>query len=209
MNERADTEESRRKRSLTPLWVLLAVTVLPYVLGWWYFSHQDAVPLGEAGNKGDLVTPVRELPALPLETLEGETAATGDLLGKWTLIAVGPGACSEACERDLYFLRQIRRAMGEERFRVQRLYLATDAEDLRGLREKLAAEYEGTRVVTGPAASRERLLELLRVNGIEDPTGARFIVDPLGNLMMSYPADSNPEDTADDLRRLLELSRIG
>lgn len=207
MNERADTD-SERKRSLTPLWVLIAVTVLPYVLGWWYFSNQDTVPLGEPGNKGDLVEPVRALPALPLETLDGEIAGTADLLGRWTLIAVGPASCPETCERDLYLLRQIRRAMGEERFRVQRLYVATDAEGLDGLREKLA-DYEGTRVVTGPEASRERLLELLRVNGIEDPAGARFIVDPLGNLMMSYAADSNPEDTADDLRRLLELSRIG
>jgi hypothetical protein len=39
--------------------------------------------------------------------------------------------------------------------------------------------------------------------------GRVYIVDPLGNLMMSYPSDAGPGDLYDDLRRLLRVSRIG
>jgi hypothetical protein len=34
-------------------------------------------------------------------------------------------------------------------------------------------------------------------------------VDPLGNFMMSYPADADPNGIRKDLARLLRASRIG
>jgi hypothetical protein len=36
-----------------------------------------------------------------------------------------------------------------------------------------------------------------------------FIVDPLGNLMMSYDARQNPKGLLEDLQKLLRLSHIG
>jgi len=35
------------------------------------------------------------------------------------------------------------------------------------------------------------------------------LVDPMGNLMMSYPADSDPKNLRKDIGRLLRASRIG
>jgi hypothetical protein len=39
--------------------------------------------------------------------------------------------------------------------------------------------------------------------------GRSYIVDPLGNLMMSYPPDADPRGILKDLKRLLRLSHIG
>jgi cytochrome oxidase Cu insertion factor (SCO1/SenC/PrrC family) len=36
-----------------------------------------------------------------------------------------------------------------------------------------------------------------------------YLVDPLGNLLMSYPPDAPPRALLDDLERLLKLSHIG
>ena len=36
-----------------------------------------------------------------------------------------------------------------------------------------------------------------------------YLVDPLGNLMMRFPADPNPSRMKKDLIRLLKASRIG
>jgi hypothetical protein len=36
-----------------------------------------------------------------------------------------------------------------------------------------------------------------------------FVVDPLGNLMMSYDARQNPRGLLEDLKKLLRLSHIG
>jgi len=196
------------RRSTRTLWILIAVTVIPYIAGWIYFHNRDAVQIGDQGNRGDLVTPVRPLGVLPLELLSGKPGSTADLQRKWVLVTVAGSDCDETCVRNLYFLRQVRKAMADDRFRVARLLLLTDTDQLASLPGKLG-EFEDTLVVKGPADSRDRILTMLRVNGITDPTGARFIVDPLGNLMMSYRPDSDPEDMAEDLRRLLALSRIG
>jgi len=42
-----------------------------------------------------------------------------------------------------------------------------------------------------------------------DAAGRSYLVDPLGNLMMSYPADAAPKGMLKDLKRLLRLSHIG
>ena len=39
--------------------------------------------------------------------------------------------------------------------------------------------------------------------------GGFFLIDPLGNLVMYFPPELNPRDMVDDLKHLLELSRIG
>jgi len=36
-----------------------------------------------------------------------------------------------------------------------------------------------------------------------------YLVDPLGNLLMSYSPDAPPRSVLDDLERLLRLSHIG
>ena len=39
--------------------------------------------------------------------------------------------------------------------------------------------------------------------------GRIYLVDPLGNLLMSYPARAPDRALLDDLRKLLKLSHIG
>jgi len=39
--------------------------------------------------------------------------------------------------------------------------------------------------------------------------GRVYLVDPLGNLMMSYPADMNPKGMQTDLKKLLKNSWAG
>jgi hypothetical protein len=39
--------------------------------------------------------------------------------------------------------------------------------------------------------------------------GGIFLLDPLGNLIMYFSPDINPGDMVDDIKHLLDLSRIG
>jgi hypothetical protein len=36
-----------------------------------------------------------------------------------------------------------------------------------------------------------------------------YLIDPLGNLMMSYAPDAKPKGMLEDMKRLLRLSHIG
>jgi hypothetical protein len=42
-----------------------------------------------------------------------------------------------------------------------------------------------------------------------DEAGRIYIVDPLGNLMMSYARDAEPKGLLTDMKKLLKLSHIG
>jgi ferric-dicitrate binding protein FerR (iron transport regulator) len=179
----------RRRSGRVKLALLAAFFVLPVAAGWliWWL---DLAP-GSAGNYGTLLRP--QPVALP---------AAGALKGKWVLVQFDGGACDAACERKLYFMRQVRRAQGREMERVARLWLLTDSVQPA---PRLLQAIEGT--VVAPR------------NGIDAANGAFpaegavtdhiYLVDPLGNLMMRFPKDPDPARVIKDLQRLLRASSFG
>jgi hypothetical protein len=64
-------------------------------------------------------------------------------------------------------------------------------------------------LVTG-LLDRERDAELIQVLGVDRlEQGRLFVVDPLGNLILSYPPDADQARLLKDLARLISVSRIG
>ncbi len=175
-----------------------------------YYGHDIWHPAGRV-NAGELVSPARPLPplALPLWTPDTETPGTAPsaastdanfLEGKWTFLYVGQGRCGEACLRRLYDTRQVRLALDRDMKRVQRVFIADagccDAQFLKEQHPDLIAVRRGAE--TAP------LLALLPA---AEPRV--YVVDPLGNLMMSYAADVKAKGMLEDMKRLLRLSSIG
>jgi len=169
----------RLKLALLALFFLVPVGA-SYLI-WWL----DLAP-GTAGNYGTLLAP-RPV-ALP---------AVAELKGKWVLVQFDGGACATACERKLYFMRQVRRAQGREVPRVARLWLVTDSV---APSAELRAAIEGT--VIAPAAGADFPAERSVADHI-------YLVDPLGNLMMRFPRDPDPKRVIKDLQRLLKASSFG
>jgi hypothetical protein len=174
-----------------------------------YYGHTTWHPGGRV-NAGDLVQPARPLPALALPLWTGDSAAAAGntdpnfLKGKWTFLHVGTGPCDQACRTRLYDTRQIRIALDRDMKRVQRVFIADagccDAQFLREQHQDLIA------IRQSPAAAG--LLALLPAR--DGSAGPRvYLVDPLGNLMMSYAADVRPKGMLADMKRLLRLSSIG
>ena len=168
------------KLALLALFFLLPVGA-SYLI-WWL----DLAP-GVTGNYGTLLTP-RPV-ALP---------QSGDLKGKWVLVQFDGGACGAACERKLYFMRQVRRAQGKEMQRVARRWLLTDAVQPG---PALLAAIEGT-VVAPQAGAADFPAE-------RDLAEHIYLVDPLGNLMMRFPRDPEPARVIKDIQRLLRASSFG
>src|SRR5205085_12512850 len=97
--------------------------------------------------------------------------ALAPLKGKWVLVTADAAACSAACERKLYIVRQVRRAQGKDMDRIDRLWLLTDGGKPR---RELVAALDGGHIA---AADAPLLGALPNVADI-------YLVDPLGNLMM-------------------------
>jgi hypothetical protein len=170
-----------------------------------YYGHGGWLPGGRV-NAGDLIRPPRPLPALALP-LAADPGTTDPqfLRGKWTFLYVQRGACDEECLRHLYDTRQVRLALDREMNRVQRVFIG-DATccDMRQLR---AAHPD--LIAIRSSADDEPLLALLPDSGKAGDSQRIYLIDPLGNLMMSYAADARPKGMLDDMKRLLRLSSIG
>ena len=100
-------------------------------------------------------------------------------------------------------MRQTRLALNNDIPRVQRVFLVSRdccAADF------LAREHPGLLVLDAAGFAGAVLLR-------EFPKAQRehtlYIVDPLGNLMMSYDARQDPHGLLEDLKKLLRLSHVG
>jgi cytochrome oxidase Cu insertion factor (SCO1/SenC/PrrC family) len=175
-----------------------------------YYGHGAWHPGGRV-NAGDLIEPPRPLPslALPLQS-SGETDSDF-LRRKWTLLYVQQGPCAERCRTRLYETRQVRLALDRDMNRVQRVFIADgDCCDFQFLHEQ-HPDLIAVRMSPGAAP----LLALLPPRGAGNGSGGDanaqriYLIDPLGNLMMSYAPDAKPKGMLEDMKRLLRLSQIG
>jgi hypothetical protein len=189
-----------RARNLRTVGALAALFLLPLALSFCLYYGTAWRPGGHV-NHGTLITPPRPLPAVTLpRTAPGQADAMSETFrGAWTLVYLGDGKCDEDCRRALIVMRQTRLALNTDMTRVTRVWLATGSccagePDPGLIALDASAPAAGALLAVFPAAAREHSI---------------FVVDPLGNLMMSYDARSDPHGLLDDLRRLLRLSQIG
>jgi hypothetical protein len=154
----------------------LVLATLAYVYRW---------DTGAAGNYGELIAP-RPLSGPPFDRLRG----------KWLLVVFDAPACDAGCLKKLYYVHQLRRALGKDMDRVERLWLLTGKGKPR---PEVLQAIEGTRLVRAAQAA----------DFPGAPTEYIYLVDPLGNLMMRYPRDADPSKMLKDLQRLMKVSQVG
>jgi cytochrome oxidase Cu insertion factor (SCO1/SenC/PrrC family) len=196
------------RRGRRQLLLLAALFFVPLALAFWMYYGAGSWRPGGDVSKGDLIDPARPLPKIALPTLQGVPTDPDFLTGKWTMIYVGDGLCDEQCRKALYLTRQSRVALNKDIDRVQRVFVVTDhCCD----REFLAAEHPDLVVVrVEDAASAQLLAPFPAYDGV--PVGAAgriYLVDPLGNLLMSYPPGAPDKALLTDVKKLLRLSHIG
>jgi cytochrome oxidase Cu insertion factor (SCO1/SenC/PrrC family) len=191
-------------RSYLPLVLLVLLFGLPPAAGWLYIMNPQWLPEKQK-NHGTLVSPPRPLQSLRLEDDRRQPFDWDTLSGQWILISRNSGACDDGCRQQLQALRQIRRALGAERLRVERLLIqeSPTADRSMGQANGLA---EGAQVLYLPADQQAQFDRLFAVSGTAHDN-AIYLADPRGMLMMGYSASSPKKDILKDLETLLKASR--
>lgn len=190
----------RPSRARLKLVGVLLVCAAPVLAS--YFFYYVMPPSGRS-NFGTLIEPQRPVPEMGVSEVSGRPHPLSEHLGQWVLLHVDSGRCERACVDKLYALRQQRTMTGKERDRIDRIWLVTD--DV-APGEDLMRDYEGTVVLR---VAPERLVALLPVEPGRRIQDYLWVVDPLGNLMMRFPADGDPAKIRKDISRLLRASRVG
>ena len=181
-----------------PLQIAIIALVFfgPLIFASWMYTSGRLQPTART-NHGELLTPVVNL---------AETLADSLLLSAtdapWRLVYTNEADCGDSCLEALYRLRQIRLMLGKDMDRVGRVFLHGDSPP-----DKVFLDEQHRGLITITDKALGELLEERRPK--EVPPGGIFLVDPLDNLIMYFSPAVPPGDMADDLKHLLELSRIG
>jgi hypothetical protein len=196
------------QRSRRPFWFLVALFFAPLLLSFaLYYGGSGWRPAGST-HHGDLIDPARPLPKVALPTPDGAELSFDSLRGKWSLVYIGDGRCDSECQAALVHMRQSRLALGDDMTRVNRLFLSTgECCD----RSYLDQEHEGLLIARVDNAPGQELLAAFPSYAQEpvSTAGRIYVVDPLGNLMMSYAPDAPRKGLLEDMEKLLKLSHIG
>lgn len=184
-------------------WKMIAVLLVcaaPVIAS--YFTYYVIRPEGRR-NYGELVEPQRPLPAMKTQALDGKPGELVALKGQWLLLSVSGAACDEACQQRLYFQRQLREALGKEKDRLDWVWLVTDEA---AVDKRLLPALASSTVLRVPGDALAQWLPPAAGQRLEDHL---YLVDPLGNLMMRFPANMDAASAAKakrDLDRLLRAS---
>ncbi|WP_395688295.1 hypothetical protein [Caenimonas koreensis] len=177
--EAATADSKRTAVGRLKMLLVLAVCAAPVIAS--YFTYYVVRP-NTKSNYGELVEPQRPLPALTGTTLDGRQIALPSLRGQWLLVSVAGGACNSLCERNLYLQRQLREGLGKEKDRVDWVWLVPDDAPVR---PELTPALAQATVLRVDGAQLRQWLSPAAGHTLEDHL---FMVDPMGNWMMRFPA---------------------
>ncbi len=172
------------------LWVLLAMFVLPIVLGTMAYYYVVDEGVDSTVNYGELVQPIIATEQADID-LEGDNT----LQGLWTLAYVDQ-SCDAACNTSINNIKDTRILMNADMRRLQRIAIIADGSGPNEIDEGLiSATIIGDSVKTKLQAYPQRSI---------------FLIDPLGNIMLHYqPNAFDIKRVLKDLKRLFKYSRIG
>jgi hypothetical protein len=184
--------------------LVLLVCAAPVIAS--YFMYYVVRPDGRR-NFGELIDPQRLLPDQAVVDLADNARNLRALKGQWLLVSVAGGACDDACTRHLYLQRQLRESLGKNKDRLDWVWLISDDQPVQPkLREALSGSLSGAAVLRVP---QQPLAAWLQPASGHQLAEHLYVVDPMGNWMLRFPAGLDLPAAAKakrDIERLLRAS---
>ena len=187
---------SRQQITLLGIFALFMGPVILVMLmrsSWWQYQ-----PAG-LKNLGHLVQPPAHLSLNQDESFDR----------KWLVLYVLDQPCDQKCIERVTTLRQIHKAAGRNNEHLAIVLLSRSNPDS-ALRSRLESIYPEFNFVTDTAGTARKTLDAVNANvtkGTEDAnTLHTYILDQMGNVILAYGTNANPNDIHKDLKHLLKWS---
>jgi cytochrome oxidase Cu insertion factor (SCO1/SenC/PrrC family) len=189
-------EEINKTKSRITLLVIILVLCSPVFIATTYYLMGFRPG---SMNYGDLLE-VQELKGDGVSQIDSTIFRMKDLHGKWTMVTIDSGECNEACQSKLFYMRQVRVMQHTEKDRVGRLWLI---DDNKTVSDELLEAYKGTLFINAKDSELVKAIETEEVH-----RNHIYLVDSMGNLMMRFPEELDPETMSKDIKRLLQVSQL-
>ncbi len=194
----ADAQRTRMGR-----WKMIAMLLIcasPVLAS--YFTYYVLRPEARR-NYGELIQPQKDMPLAVAKNLQNESVPLSTLRGQWLLVNVSAGACAERCQQNLYFQRQLREILGRDKDRLDRVWLITDDAPVD---KSLLPALNMAHVLRLDPQVVQSWISPSKDQQLQDHL---YVIDPMGNFMMRFPANMDVPSASKakrDLERLLKAS---
>ena len=186
-------------RSKKTFYLLILVFILPFTLA----ATLHLLDLRPSGKSyGNLIVPPKSLQIGALTTAEGKLFKPEQWAKIWTIVMKDDGTCGEPCKAQIHTLKQVHTSLNKEIDRIHRVLIVP--EDKLANFAALQKKYPDLIVLFAKDAAAITFAEQFNV-----PNASVYLVDPLGNAMMTYPQKFDPKGLRSDLSRLLKNSWAG
>lgn len=193
------TSLNNKKKTPIIFFIIVVLAVMPILMGSFLFQHHDFFKF-KTLNYGVLINP--PIQVQKLKFIDNNKK-------KWQLIYIPTGCCDKQCEKKLYLLHQIQKALSTDGERINLVFSAQQTCQ-QELLSKMGQQYNfHYHALSNPENkklhsdfSRHSQKEFVITNKI-------YIVDPRGYLFMYYPNKIAPVGILKDLKILLQTSQIG
>jgi cytochrome oxidase Cu insertion factor (SCO1/SenC/PrrC family) len=200
MSEVSLSEGLRKKSGRKILLILGVIFVLPFTVA----ATLHLLNLKPTGHSyGNLVQPPKPLNFTKLQDAQGREIKPEQWLKKWSVVTLDSTDCAESCQADMHLLKQINTSLNKDAHRLQRVIIMPTEQNVDKI-SQLQNKYPDLVILAGTNAEVVKLSNQFNVAG-----GHFYLIDPLGNLMMSYPKNAEPKGMRSDLIRLLKNSWAG
>jgi cytochrome oxidase Cu insertion factor (SCO1/SenC/PrrC family) len=213
------------KLSISPriaLLVIAAMFLLPLTLAWLMYSGSVDYQPGSTRNLGTLIEPPLAIDwgkAITADTgrplAESPGALPDSLLEHWVILHPIPAKCEVACRKRVTALRQIHLATGRHQKRLRLVLLLDDFSTVETA-DLLLSIYDKYTLIRDPGGNLRATLATAGTGARSQPDSANgtpvqageadgiYLIDPLGNIMMYYAANADPNHIRQDLKRLIQ-----
>ena len=157
---------------------------------------------------GSAINPPSPASDFSLTSQTGTTVRLSDFRGKYVLLFFGYSHCLDQCPATMAVLAKARSELGAQANNVQVLFVSTDpAHDTPQSMGEFLARFDPTFI--GLTGSMEQLQPIWKAYGVTVQDGGEthssytYLVDPNGNLRLTYAYPSTPEAISSDLKLLI------
>jgi hypothetical protein len=193
-------ENQSTPKSKKTFYLLILVFVLPFTTAV-LLHFFDIKPGGK--SYGNLIQPPKSLQIPVLTDVQGKAFKPEQWNKIWSIVTLDAAGCLAPCVDRIHILKQVHVSMNKDIDRVQRVLLVHADIGLQAYTD-IQKKYPDLIILAGEKADMAKFAA-----EFDEKQDAVFLVDPLGNLMMSYPEKFEPKGMRKDLMRLLKNSWAG
>lgn len=157
---------------------------------------------------GSVIDPPAPATDFTLTNQNGENISLSEYRGKYVYLFFGYSHCTQQCPATMAILAKVRTLMGAQGSDIQVLMVSTDpVGDTQKSMQEFLGRFDPT--FMGGLGTQDELQSVWKDYGVSVEAGGEthssytYLIDPNGDLRLTYPYGVTPEELVSDLKQLM------